>query len=173
MLTCLLCSAPLCVVCLAGEDEGAVSSLLVLLLPAILIPCMCVGLIIAVGSITTACMQGPSPGTDRGSTAEQLTYSPLPGAPPVLCASTSGDSELGQRQRSGCKAAGAHGHMGLFTRTFNLKAMSRRAIAKRLRRSTRPVFIGVPQDSAEQQYMYAAGRLQPGGARLGVAPCFR
>lgn len=61
---------------------------------------------------------------------------------------------------------------GLLTHSFNFKAMSRRARARRLRRNTRVVYVGPADRSMEQQQLYASGRLQPGPRNL-IAPCFR
>jgi hypothetical protein len=149
-----------------------VSSLLVLLLPAILVPCMCVGLILAVGSINAQRMRAESPGSGGGGDCldkrllAAAAYSSLPNGPDE--ASSSGSRDY----RMPAAAQAPHGALGLITRTFNLKAMSRRAKARRLRRSARPVYVGLPQECAAQQQMYATGTLQPGPNCL-VAPCFR
>jgi hypothetical protein len=151
----------------AGEDDGGVSSLLVLLLPALLVPCMCVGLVMAVGSITAQRKRAASPDDSSDSDDfldERLlaaAYSSLPGGP------SDGSDSVDYRRGAVPQRA-----LGLITRTFNLKAMSRRAQARRLRRSARPVYVGLPQECAAQQQMYATGTLQPGPNSL-VAPCFR
>jgi hypothetical protein len=151
----------------AGEDEGDVSSLLVLLLPALLVPCMCVGLVMAVGGINARRRRSASPGdsSDPDSCLDErllaAAYGSLPGGP----SAGSGSMEC-------CRAAAPQRALGLITRTFNLKAMSRRAQARRLRRSARPMYVGLPQECAAQQQMYATGTLQPGPNAL-VAPCFR
>jgi hypothetical protein len=155
----------------AGEEDTGVSSLLVLLLPAILVPCICVGLILAVGSISTQRMKGnpsTSSGGGSGCLEERLLsggYSALPGG------ATEASSGSGS-YRMPPAAQAPQGALGLITRTFNLKAMSRRAQARRLRRSARPVYVGLPHECAAQQQMYATGTLQPGPNCL-VAPCFR
>jgi hypothetical protein len=148
----------------AGEDEGGVSSLLVLLLPALLVPCMCVGLVMAVGSISAQRKRAASLDDGSDSAEEQLlaaAYNSLPGGPN----DGSGTVEY-------CRGAAPQCALGLITRTFNLKAMSRRAQARRLRRSARPVYVGLPQECVAQQQKYATGTLQPGPNSL-VAPCFR
>uniref|UniRef100_A0A383VLF5 Uncharacterized protein n=1 Tax=Tetradesmus obliquus TaxID=3088 RepID=A0A383VLF5_TETOB len=152
-------------------EEGGVSALLVLLLPAILVPCMCVGLILAVGSISAQRIRAESRASGGGGDG-CLDEGLLAAAYSALASGPDSARSGGPGYRMPPAAQSQQGALGLITRTFNLKAMSRRAQARRLRRSARPVYVGLPQECAAQQQMYATGTLQPGPNCL-VAPCFR
>lgn len=123
------------VVTSAGEDTRSVASLLAVLVPAILVPCAVVGLIVALGSIAR---------TRRANWHKQGTaadgYTLLDAGP--------GSGAAGQplAEGAGSSASSSRGAMGLGI----LKAMSRRARAKRMRRSCRPAYVGLPEQSAQQ-----------------------
>lgn len=134
------------------------SSLLALLLPAVLVPCVVVSLVVAAGSVTANRTGGASTTGDGYSDIAALQYSQLPSG------SSSSDSKV--------QSATTFPRLDLLTHNFNFKVMSRRARARRLRRSTRVVYVGPAESSVEQQLLYASGRLQPGPQNR-IAPCFR
>lgn len=141
---------------LTGEDTATVSSLLALLLPAVLVPCTVVGLILVAGSLSTKQLYSST--AQDGSCITGVDYVPLEGVP----------SSSDARHSMGTMFAG----LNLMPHSFSFKAISRRARARRLRRSTRVMYTGPADRSLEQQRLYASGRLQPGPRNL-VAPCFR
>lgn len=144
----------------AGEDTGGVSSLLALLFPVVLVPCIVAGLIVAAGSISA--QQIASTACDEGHLLETCSagqYTQIPSEP--AC----------EISRHVMVAPASH-KWRFLAHSFNFKAMSRRARARRLRRSTRVVYVGPSELSLQQQQLYATGRLQPSPQYL-VAPCFR
>jgi hypothetical protein len=122
-------------VTVAGEDTRSVASLLAVIVPAILVPCAVVGLIVALGSIArTRRANWHKPGTAADG------YTLLDAGP---CSGAAGQPLA---EGAGGSVSSSRGAMGLGI----LKAMSRRARAKRMRRSCRPAYVGLPEQSAQQ-----------------------
>lgn len=146
---------------LPGEDAVAVSSLMALLLPAVLVPCVVVGLIVAAGNLSIRRLRSSA---DSGGNYAPEGYFSEGQYTQLAAEPTSSGGRVA--------AGGALSALGLLTHSFNFKAMSRRARARRLRRNTRVVYVGPAERSLEQQQLYASGQLQPGPQNL-IAPCFR
>jgi hypothetical protein len=125
----------------ADEDARSVASLLAVLVPAILLPCAVVGLIVAAGGIARS--RGRLHWVVGGGSAAD-GYTLLDAGPPGAGA---GGQPLAEGAGGlGSISSSSRGAMGLGL----LKAMSRRARAKRMRRSCRPAYVGMPEQSAQQ-----------------------
>jgi len=122
------------------------SSVVLLLVPALLVPCLCVGLILAVGRLGAAgrgAARAGGGGYNSGTTTGQVAghssisgsfgatigYRQLPGGPRYGGSSSSSSSHVLGSSSSGCVPGGL-GVLGaadhricstLFTKTFNLK----------------------------------------------------
>lgn len=124
--------------CLAGEDTRSITSLLAVLVPAIAVPCVVVGLIVALGNLSRA---------RRAHWHKPVTaadgYTLLDAGPG---AGAGGGHPLAEGVVGSGVGSSSRGAMGLGI----LKAMSRRARAKRMRRSCRPAYVGLPEQSAQQ-----------------------
>ncbi|KAF8055825.1 hypothetical protein HT031_006600 [Scenedesmus sp. PABB004] len=131
---------------LPGDEGAAASTLPWLLLPALAAPVAAAGVIVALGR--AAARRDGEGGAD---------YAALAPGPPA---------------DDGGGGSGGDGG-GLISRTFNLRAMTRRAKARRLRRAARPQYVGAPEGWPAQQQLYSEGRLEPAGHLNLVAPCFR
>jgi hypothetical protein len=124
----------------ADEDTRSVASLLAVLVPAILLPCAVVGLIVAAGGIARS--RGRLHwAAGAGSAVDGYTL--LDAGPP---GGGAGGQPLAEGASGLGSASSSRGAMGLGL----LKAMSRRARAKRMRRSCRPAYVGMPEQSAQQ-----------------------
>lgn len=119
----------------AGEDSRSVASLLAVLVPAILVPCVLVGLIVAIGGLSRARAHAHW----RKASTDGEGYTLLDAGP----SSNVAGQPLAEGVASGSSGRTAMG-LGI------LKAMSRRARAKRMRRSCRPTYVGLPEQSAQQ-----------------------
>jgi hypothetical protein len=109
------------------------------LVPAIAVPCVVVGLIVALGAgsrARRAHWHKPVTAADGGYTL--LDAGPSSGA--------GGGHPLAEGVVGSGAGGSSRGAMGLGI----LKAMSRRARAKRMRRSCRPAYVGLPEQSAQQ-----------------------
>jgi hypothetical protein len=152
----VLCIAP--AAASPGEDARSITSLLAVLLPAILVPCAVVGLVVALGGVARA--RGHAPWRSKHGSAGADGYTLLDAGP----STGAGGQPLAEGAGSG--GGSSRGAMGLGI----LKAMSRRARAKRMRRSCRPAYVGLPEQSAQQHRWVAlwqvggAGELVVGGA---------
>lgn len=120
-----------------GEDTRSIASLLAVLVPALLVPCAVVGLFVVVGGMTRA---GGHTAWHKPSSRDD-GYTLLDAGP--------GDATNGVQPGDD----GAHSHVTSSSKAVGLgilKVMSRRARAKRMRRSCRPAYVGLPEQSAQQ-----------------------
>jgi hypothetical protein len=132
----------------AGEDTRSIASLLVVLVPAILLPCALVGLVVSLGSIArTRRAHWHSSGgmSDDGYTLLDAGPGTAAGGQPLAEGAVGGRAGPPHISTSSGHSS-CRGAMGLGI----LKAMSRRARAKRMRRSCRPAYVGLPEQSVQQ-----------------------
>lgn len=116
------------------------ATLLAMLVPTILVPCVVVGLVVSLGRVARARSHASWHSEPSSGAAEGYT---------LLDAGPSSSSSAGQPLAEGAivsSLSNSRTAMGLGI----LKAMSRRARAKRMRRSCRPAYVGLPEQSVQQ-----------------------